>query len=187
MQFEDLYSNPINDLAQDLFQILAYSAKEPKGHEKTFLLLTMIMQLAASAILSQKEQNQMLDNLSSIKESLSGGSLRMEQLYESLLHMLRKVQEENAKCKILCSVVELEHLATIHPQKEQSPLEGEVFEAKIAPLREALSKELSSIEATLLYKTIEEAKEGILSQDKKPDLAIDEITEQANRILRGGL
>lgn len=187
MDSQKAHSNLLKELAENLHIIIGYEAKEPKRYEFAFLLLTMLMHLADSAILSAEEENKISEELSSIKYSLLGGSLKINDIEESLLHLLKKIQDTNAKIKILCSMVELEHLVSIDPCTPEQKMQSSLFDEKIAPLRDALSKDLSSIEATLLYKTIEEAKKDILSKGETASDAIDNITQQADRILRGDL
>ncbi len=182
-----MYTEAIKELAENLHLIVGYDVQDPKTHEFTFLLLIMIMQLAESAILTLAEESSLVRDLSDIRDSLLWGSLRTKNVEERLLEILKKIQEENAKSKILCSMVELEHLVIVAPSHDKHSVTFELFEEKITPLREALRSDLTSIEATWMYKTLEEAKKEILANQKTPDEALDIISKQAIKILRGGL
>lgn len=182
-----MYTGAIRDLAENLHILVGYNVKDPKSHEFTFLLLIMIMQLAESAILSKAEEKSLVQDLSDIRDSLLWGSLRLNKLEERLVEIVKKIQDENAKSKILCSMIELEHLVIVSPSQDKHSVAFELFEEKISPLREALQGNLTSIEATWMYKTLEEAKKEILSNQKSPDEALESISQQALKILRGGL
>ena len=183
----EIHGEDLKRYAENLHIMIGYTAKEPKKFEGSFLLLAMLMHLAESALLKIEEEKEAAENLKSLEESLVTGTLKMQDVEESLQEVVKKTHSHNAKAKIICSLIELEHICCIHPIKEKEQIDSEAFQEMIAPVKKLLQRDLSSIEATILYKTIENAKEAILSEKSRSLEEVEKLVKQSKKMLNGGL
>ena len=168
-------STEVKCLSERIYITIGYSLRDPKEYEKTFLNLAILMHFEEKEILSEIEHRDLAEELKNIRDSLGDGSFRIHESIDALQRLVDETSYKNPKAKILASLIELEHILCIQPQKDDLPSYLEDFQSVIAPVLDLINQNLTSIQSTLIYQDMEGLKEEIASGDIGMNDALERV------------
>ena len=97
----------------------------PSEHARSFECLSQIMRIAQTSkegggFLSSTQETSALNSLSSLKDDISNGYIRINEIQTSLLQILQNLTDANPKARLVSQTTKLEYLLCVHPSRDQS-------------------------------------------------------------------
>lgn len=177
-------SKDLKESAEDLHSFLSYGTNDPSQLQSSFLSLAILMHMADAYILPEYEEKGVIEAVREIKERLDGGSLKPADTAAQLDTIIRHINNENPKGKIVTMLVELEHYLCVSPPGGTPAIENSDFQSKTAPFFRLLQRDLTSIEATIVFKELEEVKKFIQKNPLSLNSAMESLQQKGEKLER---
>lgn len=158
-------SSVFKNEAEQLYAYITYVTNAPEKQKKSFEYLTIMMYLGGSCLLSNKEEELALREISNLKEDLYGGvvSYADPHFEDHLLQIIQKITDNNPRAKLLSQAMELEFLLVLHAPNGIYPLDDKECDRVLNPLRaKVYDASFSSLHLVNLSKNIAGIKEKLL-------------------------
>lgn len=153
-------------VAEDFYFLLGSSIKEPKKLEHLFQHLVILMCIADSGFLSQDEEKWALDEVKKAKEDLQNGSITHQDLFERLDSIIKHLNHNNPRSKIISIITEFEYFFTMYPPEGLEPVNNEHFQNIMNPFHAKINSKIEDFEVTPVARHLEHFKE-IYMEDPK--------------------
>lgn len=177
-------SHPHEHIGKKLFEnALAFYAwylawdTNPFSHAKAFKVLSQILHIAKVSLsgghyLKEVEEQKAISLLSQMKEKLFNGSIRSEQILETLLRILHTLEEANPKARLVALTTEYEYRYCIDTIEKLSEDKKAACRKKLYELLDHITPELLDMNAHAIAQSIAQLIESPF-QEKDPEAALD--------------
>ncbi|PIS01553.1 MAG: hypothetical protein COT84_01920 [Chlamydiae bacterium CG10_big_fil_rev_8_21_14_0_10_35_9] len=167
------------------------SLKDTFSLDDTFTLLTNLRNIIQFGLLKADEEDQLISDLTTLKEQLDGGAMKVGASSEFLHQIMTHLEENDPKVKVLNLIQDFkEHLHYL-PMKnlaDYSHMEEKEFNELMAPIHSFLRNDLTKFQSETLAKKLEGIYIPFESSPKENlSLAIEQIKQIAADITKGSL
>ena len=131
------------------------SAEILQKSESTRKILSLLKRIAevsmsGGGFLTEKEEANALNELSTIIHDLSSGNLRKQDLPGALFSILENLTQNNPKAKVVAQTTELEYLLCINPPPEQSSEMTDQCQRLFTQIIQGITPEMRDINASAI-------------------------------------